>query len=236
MPRICERQMMRDNQPANDPETYYRITVTSHLFDHLINQLLLRFDTGPLSIVKGFTIILTLMQERIIKQGRASWNTDFMEFAEHYREDIPEFKSFKSELDIWEVYLLQKFGGKLPDRISSTLKETVTIKDTFPNIFCALCILGTVPVTICQCECFVFSLRHLKTYLHSTMAQDRLNELAVLHTHRNMKPPVDAIIDKFTRMHANGNDRHSQLRSITRDEIENSNKFKCTIKQARKRN
>ena len=111
IPRICERQTMRDKQPTNDPETYYRITVTSQLVDHLINQLSLRFDTSQLSIVKGLTIIPTLMQERTIKQGRASWNTDFMEFAEKYHEDFPEFKSFKSELDIWEVYWLQKFGG-----------------------------------------------------------------------------------------------------------------------------
>ena len=141
MPRICECQMMPDNQPANDPET-------SQLLDHLINQLLLRFDTGQLSIVKGFTIIPTLMQERVMKQGRASWNTDFMEFAENYREDFPELESFKSEMNIWEVYWLPKFDGKLPDRISSTLKEIVTMKDTFPNIYCALCILGTVEVAL----------------------------------------------------------------------------------------
>ena len=75
------------------------------------------------------------------------------------------------------------------------------MKDTFPNIYCALCILGTVPLTACQCKRSVSSLRRLKTYLRSTMAQDRLNGLAVLHTHRNIKPPVDAIIDKFAMMH-----------------------------------
>ena len=153
---------MRDNLPANDPETYYRITVTSQLLDDLINQLSLRFDTSQLKIVKGLTIIPTLMQERVIKQGRASWKTDFMELSENYREDLPESESFKSEMDIWEVYWLQKFGGKLPDRISSTLKETVTTKDTFLNIFCTLCILGTVPVTTCQCERSVSSLQRLR--------------------------------------------------------------------------
>ena len=125
MPRICEHQTMQDNQPPNDAETYYRITVTSQLLDHLINQRLsLRFDTSQLSIVKGFTIIPTLMQERIIKQGRASSNTDFMEFAENYREDFPESESFKSELDIWEVYWLQKFGGKLPYCISNPKRNS----------------------------------------------------------------------------------------------------------------
>ena len=120
-----KHQTMQDNQPPNDAETYHRITVTSQLLDHLINQRLsLRFDTSQLSIVKGFSIIPTLMQERIIKQGRASWNTDFMEFAENYREDFPESESFKSELDIWEVYWLQKFGGKLPYCISNPKRNS----------------------------------------------------------------------------------------------------------------
>ena len=37
MPRTCPRQTKRDNQPADNPETYYRITITSQLLDHLIN-------------------------------------------------------------------------------------------------------------------------------------------------------------------------------------------------------
>ena len=67
---------------------------------------------------------------------------NFMEFAQIYRDDLPE-------MDIWGTYWIQKFSGKLPDHISTTLKETVMMKTMFPNIYTALCILGTIPITTC---------------------------------------------------------------------------------------
>ena len=89
------------------------------------------------------------------------------------------------------MYWTQKFVSKLPDRISDTLKETVSMKTTFPNIFCALCILGTMPMTTCECEHSISSLRRLKSYLRSTMSQNRLNGLAALHSHRDIRINVD---------------------------------------------
>ena len=70
-----------------------------------------------------------------------------MEFAQIYRDDLPEMESLKAEMDIWGTYWLQKFSDKLSDHISTTLKETVMMKTTFPNIYTALCILGTIPIT-----------------------------------------------------------------------------------------
>ena len=96
------------------------------------------------------------MSQRVSKQGTASWNTDFMEFAQIYSDNL-------AEMDIWEMYWLQTFSGKLPDHISTTLKETVMMKTTFPNIYTALCILGTIPITTCQCECSVSGLHRFKT-------------------------------------------------------------------------
>ena len=75
------------------------------------------------------------------------------------------------------------------------------IKTTFPYIYTTLCILGTIPVTTCQCERSASALRRLITYLQGTMAQKRLNRLAALSAHRNMNIPKNEIIDKFARMH-----------------------------------
>ena len=201
MPRICKRQTTRDNQSANSPFTYYRIALTSQLLDHLINELSVRFDKSGLNLVKGFIVIPALLHERIVRRGRAFWNSGFLQFVEPYKEDLPDFDCLRSEMDIWEMYWTQKFVGKLPDRISDTLKETVSMKTTFPDIFCAMCILGTIPITTCECERSISSLRRLKSYLRSTMSQNRLNRLAALHIHRDIRINVDAIIDKFARMH-----------------------------------
>ena len=155
------------------------------------------------------------MNQRVSKQGRASWNTDVMEFVQIYSDDLPEMESLKAEMDIWKMYWLQKFSGKLPDHISTTLKEMVMMKTTFPNIYTALCILGTIPITTCQCERSVSALRRLKTYMRGTMAQERLNGLAALSVHRNMNISENEIIDKFARMHP----RRMQMIDILHSDI-----------------
>ena len=75
------------------------------------------------------------------------------------------------------------------------------MKITFPNIYTALCILGIIPITTCQCEGSVSALRRLKSYMRGTMPQERLNGLAAFSVHRNMNISENEIIDKFARMH-----------------------------------
>ena len=50
--------------------------------------------------MKGFVVIPALLHERIVKQGRISWNSDILQFVEPYKEDLPNFNCLKSEMDI----------------------------------------------------------------------------------------------------------------------------------------
>jgi len=47
---------------------------------------------------------------------------------------------------------------------------------------------------------FSFILCRLKTWLRSTMGQNRLSGLALLHVHRSININTDKIIDKFSQM------------------------------------
>ena len=89
------------------------------------------------------------------------------------------------------------------------------MKTMFPNIYTALCILGTIPITTCQCERSVSALRRLKTYMPRTMPQERLNGLAALSVYRNMNMSEIEIIDKFARMHP----RRMQMMDILHSDI-----------------
>ena len=89
------------------------------------------------------------------------------------------------------------------------------MKTTFPNIYTALCILGTIPITTCQCERSVSALRRLKTYMRGTMAQQRLNGLATISVHLKMIISENEIIDKFARMHQ----RRMQMIDILHSDI-----------------
>ena len=52
-------------------------------------------------------------------------------------------------------------------------------KLSYPNIFTAFQIFVTIPVTTCTCKRSISGLRRLKTYLRSTMTDNRLTALAL---------------------------------------------------------
>ena len=65
------------------------------------------------------------------------------------------------------------------------------------NIKVALRIVGTLPVTSCECERSFSALRRLKTYTRSTMVAERLNGLALLHVHKDIIVNMDKVIDLY---------------------------------------
>ena len=79
------------------------------------------------------------------------------------------------------------------------IRKVNPMKKSFPNIYTVLCILGTIPVTSCECERSVSVLRRLKTYLRNTMTQSRLNGLALMSIHRDVDIDYENVINKFAR-------------------------------------
>ena len=71
----------------------------------------------------------------------------------------------------------------------------------FPNIHCLFRLICTLPVTSCECEHSISVLRRLKTYLRSSMGQERLSGLALMHIHYGMELDLDEIINIFARKH-----------------------------------
>ena len=45
------------------------------------------------------------------------------------------------------------------------------------------------------------AIRRLKTYLQSTMCQNRLNGLAAMYIHKEINLDIDTVLDKFARKH-----------------------------------
>ena len=79
--------------------------------------------------------------------------------------------------------------------VSDTLKNCDEL--AFPNIYVALKILAVLPVTTCECERSVSALRRMKTWLRSTMANERLNGLAMMHINNDITLDVDEVINSF---------------------------------------
>ena len=124
------------------------------------------------------------MSEALQKcNGVQCWKNDLSDFTDRYKSDLPFFRNTDAGLDIRLQIWSNKRSETLAKKPSETLETVVLMKTTFSSIFVLLQILETILITTCQCERCISRLRLLKTYLRSTMTQERLNGLAELSIH-----------------------------------------------------
>ena len=116
-----------------------------------------------------------------------------------YGDDLPIPTTFPKEFQVWKRKWRDIPNSELPNTPSMALTHADT--QMFPNVNCLLRIMCTLPVTSCECERSVSVLRRLKTYMRTTMGEERLTGLALLHTKYNMPLDLAAIIDIFAGQH-----------------------------------
>ena len=75
---------------------------------------------------------------------------------------------------------------------------------TFPNVFIALRIYLTMPITVASGERSFSKLKLIKTYLRSTIAQERLNSLSMLSIECEIAKAIDfeVILNDFANKKA----------------------------------
>ena len=61
--------------------------------------------------------------------------------------------------------------------------------------------MATLPVTSCECECSISALGLIKTNLRSTMTEDRLNSLVMLHYHRDIELNGEEVVKEYAKHH-----------------------------------
>ena len=59
-------------------------------------------------------------------------------------------------------------------------------REMFREVFCLLRLLLVFPVSSCESERSFSALRRLKTWLRSTMAQERLHSVIICHVHKEV--------------------------------------------------
>ena len=88
---------------------------------------------------------------------------------------------------------------KAYDDVQVTLKNTS--RELFPHLHQLLRLVCTFPITTCETERSVRALRRLKTYLRSTMGQERLSSIALIHSNYPMDINYDEVIARFYALH-----------------------------------
>ena len=75
----------------------------------------------------------------------------------------------------------------------------MNLESIFPNLVVVLRIFLTIPVSVAESERTFSAQKRIKNFLRSTMAQERLNGLAMLHINNDIARNLNfsEIIDKF---------------------------------------
>ena len=142
----------------------------------------MQFSSQHLVHAKGFALLPQVVKEQTDVR---IWKNDAKLFLESNKSDVPHPFGIDAELDLWQIYWSRKEEVELPDKIYKVLM--VIEKEIFPNIFIGLKLLATLPSTTCEVKRSISVIRHLKSYVRNTMTQTRLNALALLNVHRDIK-------------------------------------------------
>ena len=189
-PRTAVRQVHRANVPADSPEVYYRRNIMMPFLDHITNEMQAR--CGPIHQTK--VKVLGLVPTIAPTYSLAS----IKDVSELYKADLPSPQLLSTEFNRWKTRCTSIPLDKRPNTLQAALQYCD--KDAFPNIYVLLVIACTLPVTTCETNS---QLKLLKTYLRSTMTEERLSALAVIKVHRSMVEDLnfDQLVVTFANKH-----------------------------------
>jgi len=123
--------------------------------------------------------------------------------AEEYECFLPEgTECFEAELMRWKAYWARQPSDRRPWNVLDALK-TARQHGTYPITEIVLQIFATFPVTTATGERSFSALKLIKTYLRTSMQEDRLNASALLYINKDIKLDYSQVIDQF----AQGNHR-----------------------------
>ena len=188
MPRLAGRQQHRQNIPATSNTDYYRLNITIPLLDHMISELDDHFDADSSAIVVEFIQLLPAGLYNKSSSERLTACT-FPQVLELYQDDLPSSRSLDVELELWQA----KWEDYLAEDINTPVKALPHAdQDYFTNIRTFMLIMITLPITSCECERSISLLRLVKSTLHTTMTEERLNGLALMQYHHDIRLEIVA--------------------------------------------
>ncbi|CAM4641816.1 unnamed protein product [Leuciscus chuanchicus] len=131
--------------------------------------------------------------------GNSGMTVDISEVVQLYQDDLPSPELIDQELKCWTLKWQNKPSEQRPTSCAEAIKQCDAL--IYPNIFKLLKIASTLPVTSCECERSASTLRRLNTFMRSSMGEDRLSSLALIHTHYDMAVNLDEAVNIFSKLH-----------------------------------
>lgn len=184
VPRLANKQEHRTNVITDSAESYYRVSLYIPFLDSFNQQLNDRFLAHK-SILSNFLCLVN---------DKENSDECFKVLLKTYKVDIEaDVHSALGEFALWK----QQIKSKPITNVVSALAECN--ENIYPSIYTLLNILASLPVTTATSERSFSTLRRLKTYLRNTITENRLNGLALMNIHRDVKVTVEEVIENMAR-------------------------------------
>jgi hypothetical protein len=162
-------------------EGYWRLNLYLPFMDHLLSQ-----------IEDRLCIALPRMKAQYLLSNKIGQLTPaILEEIKHEYAPFIDGEAFDAELEVWKHQIAH---GAVFEKLINAVDATYQF---FPNIHKVLKVLLTMPVSTASAERSFSGLRRLKTYLRSTMTEQRLTGLALLHIHRSHVIDIDQVLNRF---------------------------------------
>ena len=178
----------RANFDTEQPEDYFRVTIFIPYIDSLLSSLRARFCESN-SIIEALS---RLVPAEMSKLSKEKYMTSMQSISDFY-----EIENFVGEASTWYDMKTSEQGKEEASAI-----DLLDSAEFFPGVKQALLAYVTLPATTCTVERSFSTLRRVKTWLRSTMSDDRLSSLCMISVHReqimkNKDKFIDDVIDKF---------------------------------------
>jgi hypothetical protein len=194
IPRIACRQQHRSNHPAESLCKFWKRSVIIPYLDSLISALDQRFSNEHLPAFS----LMSIHPCSMLNMSLVDFKEKSKDFCQYY--DLPLFEH-EAELwyKLWKDKGIEREGLEKLD-FTDVLKEADTF---FPATKKAILISLAQPCTTSNIERSFSTLRHVKTWLRSTMTENRLNGLCMLSVHRKIVQEkkneiVREVLNKFS--------------------------------------
>ena len=160
-------------------EKYY-VDLFRHVFEKAASALLRRYQSQPLEIAN---LLSCLLEDECMPSHSIKTVSEF--YRDWSLADIARERRL-----LFARLRRQNRSISVPE-ISKELSQNSALVDMAPSFVSALKTYIVLPSSASEAERSFSTLRRLKTYLQSTQTLQRLNNLAILNTHREHAEALD---------------------------------------------
>ena len=190
LPRTRRAPTRLDQNSSNSyydesPKEMYR-RIYYEIADKLKGEIERRYSSPAFALYTNVELIL-----RKAATGESIPPEVLSEVFEHFGDDLQ-----RDELTT-ELGMLKNAMVGAAYSIDNMKEKIRKYQELFPQISRLLQLLLVMPATSATSERSFSSLRHIKTYLRTTMRQDRLNHLMMLYIHKDRKVSITDAMKEF---------------------------------------